>query len=478
MKQDDSNDRVTAGVESGGTSPQSDVTLLLVDDEETFRKLTAKELQRVGYSVETAGTLDEARRLLAQQQFHLVLLDVRLPDGNGLDLLLEIREAAPATEIVMLTAFGTVQEAILALKQGAHDFLTKPCKLDELEAVLANALQKQILQRGNVALRRDLSRLAGENFVGQAVQIRELLNMLSRVAETDATVLIRGESGVGKELVARAVHKLSRRSDQPFVVVDCASLHESLLQNELFGHEKGAYTDAIRLKHGLFEVADLGTIFLDEIGEITPPLQAKLLRVIETGIFRRRGGTADIRVNVRVIAATNRALETMIKEGQFREDLYYRLNVFSLVVPPLRERRDDIPLLTEHFIRNSSVVPKRQVAVSAGAMVVLQRYHWPGNVRELENVVERALILCDGRTLEPEHLPLGVRLEPSYNEDADDHRLTTLEEVERRYIKRVLQECKGHRHKAAEILGISERNLYRKLKEMSGVAELVHPQPE
>jgi transcriptional regulator with PAS, ATPase and Fis domain len=268
------------------------------------------------------------------------------------------------------------------------------------------------------------------------------------------------------------VHKLSHRSEQPFVVVDCASLHENLLQSELFGHEKGAYTDAIRLKHGLFEVADRGTIFLDEIGEVTPPLQAKLLRVIETGIFRRLGGTADIHVNVRVIAATNRALETMIKEGEFREDLYYRLNVFSLVVPPLRERPEDIPLLTEHFIRNSSIVPKRQVRPSPAAMEVFQRYHWPGNVRELENVIERALILCDGGVIEPEHLPLGVRLDTSFRESSEDQRLTTLEEVERRYIKRVLEECKGHRQKAASILGISERNLYRKLKEFASASDL------
>jgi len=453
-----------------GAMPQP-VSLLLVDDEETFRKLTARELSRSGYRVEAVGTIEDARRLLAREQFDLVLLDVRLPDGNGLDLLSEIREASSTTEVVMLTAYGTVQEAIRALKQGAHDFLTKPCKLDELEVVLEKALQKQSLERGNTALRRDVARLGpGENFVGNAPQIRELLKLLSRVAETDSTVLIRGESGVGKELIARAVHKLSPRAEQPFVVVDCASLHENLLQSELFGHEKGAYTDAIRLKHGLFEVADHGTIFLDEIGEITPPLQAKLLRVIETGIFRRLGGTADIRVDVRVIAATNRALETMIREGQFREDLYYRLNVFSLVVPPLRERRDDIPPLVEHFIRNSPVVSKRQVRPSPAAMEVLQRYHWPGNVRELENVIERALILCDGGVIEPEHLPMGVRLEPSFRSDGDDRRLTTLEEVERRYIRRVLEECKGHRHKAAAILGISERNLYRKLKEIDAAS--------
>ena len=247
------------------------------------------------------------------------------------------------------------------------------------------------------------------------------------------------------------------------------SLHENLLQSELFGHEKGAYTGAVRLKHGLFEVADRGTIFLDEIGELTPQLQVKLLRVLETGVFRRVGGTADIRVDVRVIAATNRSLEAMMKEGAFREDLYYRLNVFSLQIPPLRERKEDVPTLVAHFIRNSNMTQKRTARMSEEAMEVLMRYGWPGNVRELENVIERALILCDAGVIEPEHLPLGVRLEPSFRTTGDDHRLVTLEEVERRYVKRVLEESKGHRQKAASILGISERNLYRKLKELEGV---------
>ena len=449
----------------------SETTLLLVDDEETFRRLTGKELARTGYAVETAGTLEEARDLLSKKHYHVVVLDLRLPDGNGLDLLGEIRETAPSTEVVMLTGHGTVQEGIRAMKEGAHDFLTKPCKLGELEAVLEKAVQKQSLERGNVALQREVDRLVpSEHFVGQSSKIRELLQMVNRVADTDSTVLIRGESGVGKELVARAVHRHSRRTRQPFVVVDCASLHENLLQSELFGHEKGAYTGAIRLKHGLFEVADRGTIFLDEIAEITPPLQVKLLRVLESGTFRRVGGTADIKVDVRMVAATNRSLETMMKEGHFREDLYYRLNVFSLNIPPLRERRDDIPLLVEHFIRNSSIVPKRTVRVSPPAMEVLRTYTWPGNVRELENVIERALILCDSGLIEAEHLPLGVRLEPSLRPDDNNGDLTTLEEVERRYIKRVLDECKGHRQKAAKILGISERNLYRKLKEFQGEA--------
>jgi two-component system response regulator AtoC len=450
----------------------SEITLLLVDDEESFRRLVGRELERAGYKVSTAGNLQEAREALGKASYHVVLLDVRMPDGSGLDLLGEIKESAPSTEVIMLTAYGTVEEGVRAMKQGAHDFLTKPCKLNELEAVLEKAVQKQNLQRSHRALEREVERLQpSERFIGSTPQIRELLNLVARVAETDSTVLIRGESGVGKELVARAVHRQSPRQRQPFVVVDCASLHENLLQSELFGHEKGAYTGAIRLKHGLFEVADRGTIFLDEIGEVTPPLQVKLLRVLETGVFRRVGGTADIKVDVRVIAATNRSLEVMMKEGSFREDLYYRLNVFSLHIPPLRERREDIPVLADHFIRNSSIVPKRTVRISEDAMEVLRRYPWPGNVRELENVIERALILCDAGEIDPEHLPMGVRVVPQFGQDEHSDRLPTLDEVEKRYIRRVLQECKGHRQKAARILGISERNLYRRLKELNSDEE-------
>ncbi|HJW15240.1 MAG TPA: sigma-54 dependent transcriptional regulator, partial [Thermoanaerobaculia bacterium] len=315
-----------------------------------------------------------------------------------------------------------------------------------------------------------------DHFVGESPKIRDLLQMVTRVADTDSTVLIRGESGVGKELVARAVHRHSRRARQPFVVVDCASLHENLLQSELFGHEKGAYTGAVRLKHGLFEVADRGTIFLDEIGEVTPPLQVKLLRVLETGIFRRVGGTADVRVDVRVIAATNRALEAMMQSGAFREDLYYRLNVFTIPIPPLRERREDIPLLVAHFVRNSAIVPKRNVEISPDAMDVLVRYPWPGNARELANVVERALILCEGDRLLPENLPIGIRRSAPEATHVNGGQRPTLEEAERRYILQVLEECGGHRQKAATILGISERNLYRKLKQfgVSGPREAVH----
>lgn len=442
-------------------------SILFVDDEASFRTLTSRELARAGYRVEQAGNLTEARRALGRQSFDLVLLDVRMPDGSGLDLLPEVREHWPATEVVMLTAYGTVEEAIRAMKQGAHDFLTKPCRLSELEAVLAKALEKQALQRNNDALSRDVQRMTpGSAIIGDTSDMKEMFHLLERVAPTDTTVLIRGESGVGKEVVAREVHRLSLRARQPFIVVDCASLHENLLQSELFGHEKGAYTGAISLKRGLFEVSHGGTIFLDEIGELTPALQVRLLRVLQDHTFRRLGGNADITVDVRVIAATNRSLEVMIKEKAFREDLFFRLSVVPLVIPPLRQRRDDIPRLVEHFVRTSSVVPKRGATVSPDGMDVLLRYGWPGNVRELENVIERALILCDDGVIGPEHLPMGLRMAPAFEPEPGQGEWPSLEDVELRYIRRVLDHCKGHRQNAARILGISERNLYRKLKEI------------
>jgi transcriptional regulator with PAS, ATPase and Fis domain len=304
--------------------------------------------------------------------------------------------------------------------------------------------------------------------VGDSPAALEVLGMIDRVAVTDTTVLIRGESGVGKELVARELHRLSPRSRHPLIVVDCASLHDNLLQSELFGHERGAYTGAVRLKHGLFELANRGTIFLDEIGELTPELQVKLLRVLESGTFRRLGGTVDIEVNVRVIAATNRPLELLMKDGRFREDLFYRLNVFPVDVPPLRERPRDIPALAEHFIRHSALSVKRSTRIDEAAMELLMRYPWPGNVRELENAIERALILCDGSVIEAGHLPVhhGAQLSV-VPRDASGH-FATLDEVETRHVAQVLRHCKGHRRRAAEILGISERSLYRMLKRENG----------
>ena len=310
---------------------------------------------------------------------------------------------------------------------------------------------------------------ANKTMVGQSQGALEVVSMIERVAVTDTTVLIRGESGVGKELVAREIHRLSPRARQPLIVVDCASLHDNLLQSELFGHERGAYTGAIRLKHGLFELANRGTIFLDEIGELTPELQVKLLRVLESGTFRRLGGTVDIEVNVRVIAATNRPLELLMKEGRFREDLFYRLNVFPVDVPPLRERTQDIPALAEHFIRHSALSAKRATRVAPSAMELIMGYPWPGNVRELQNAIERALILCDGGVIEAAHLP--VRHEgamPTIPQRAAGS-VATLEEVEARHVAYVLRQCGGHRRRAAELLGISERSLYRMLKRENGL---------
>jgi DNA-binding NtrC family response regulator len=442
-------------------------SILLVDDESSFRTLVGRELERSGHAVAGAGNLAEARQELLQRGFDVVLLDVRMPDGSGLELLPEIRERWPATEVIMLTAFGTVEEAIRAMKHGAYDFLTKPCKLAELEAVLEKALEKQQLQREHKALSIEVERLqSGDGIIGSTAEMRELFDLVARVARTDTTVLVRGESGVGKEIVARAVHRQSLRSNQPFIVVDCASLHENLLQSELFGHEKGSYTGALALKHGLFEVADQGTLFLDEIAELTPGLQVRLLRVLQNRTFRRLGGNTDITVDVRVIAATNRSLETMIKDGTFREDLFFRLNVVPLHIPPLRQRRNDVAALVEHFCRNSVLAPRRGTSLSPEALEVLRRYAWPGNVRELENVVERALILSDDGVIRPEHLPMGLRTAPAFEPEPGAQEWPTIEELELRYIRRVLEHCKGHRQNAARMLGISERNLYRKLKEL------------
>ena len=404
---------------------------------------------------------------------------MRLPDGSGLDLLKEIRESYPGTDVVMLTAYGTVQEAIRAMKDGAHDFLTKPCKLAELEATLDKVIEKQTLERGHAALKRDVDRLApSDGFVGRAHQIQEMLAMLARVAETDSTVLIRGESGVGKELVARAVHRQSHRCP--------AAVRRGRLR---VAAREPAPERAVRSREGRLHRRDPPEARAVRGGrprhhlprrdrEITPPLQVKLLRVLESGTFRRLGGTVDIKVDVRVIAATNRSLETMMKAKEFREDLYYRLNVFSLTIPPLRDRREDIPPLVEHFIQSSAIVAKRALDGEQGGDGSAAALSVAGQrARARERPRARPDPHATPTRFEPEHLPLGVRLEPSFRPDEEDDRLVTLEEVERRYVKRVLEECKGHRHKAASILGISERNLYRKLKELDRSGDGVDEEP-
>ena len=438
--------------------------LLIVDDEETFRVILGRELEARGHSVATAGTGEAALERIRCESFEVVLLDIKLPGMDGLAVLEALRELAPLTQVVVLTGHGALDTAIRAMKLGAYDFLTKPFQFDELEAVLQKAREKRALQQENVALKQELARHERfSEFVGRSAPLREVLDLIARVAATDSTVLVTGESGVGKELAARAIHRTSRRSSQPIVVVDCSALHEELLQSELFGHEKGAFTGAHALKRGLLEVADGGSIFLDEIGEFSLPLQAKLLRVLETGTFRRVGGLRDIVVDVRVITATNRNLPQMVEQGQFREDLFYRINVFSIVLPPLRERRQDVPLLAKYLAQR--LAGGRDIEFTKEAIDLLMNYHWPGNVRELQNVIERAIILSDGPYIEAKHLPVNLRATPPLPEPTVEAGYPTLEEVERRYIAKLLRELDGHRTRVAQALGISERNLYRKLRE-------------
>ncbi len=442
------------------------VRVLVADDEETFRKILIRELTDMGFDVQgVAGGRDVIRRL-GEEEFEVVLLDVRMPDMNGLAALKTVRENHPLTEVVMLTGHGTIDDAVTAIRNGACDYLTKPCKLEELEAVLLKAAERRSLQCRNLLLNQELSRRDGfDQFLGKSPKLREVMRLIGRVADSESTVLIQGESGAGKELAARAVHRQSRRREQPFIVVDCTSLQEDLLQSELFGHEKGAFTGAVAQKHGLLEVADQGTVFFDEIGEMTLSLQAKLLRVMETGSFRRVGGLKDIQVDARFIAATNRDLKERCAAGLFRDDLYYRLNVFSITIPPLRERAEDVELLAHHFLQSRVRPRHRKVAIAPRALELLESYEWPGNVRELRNVIERALILAEGDCIEPEHLPGTLHAKTPGMFEFPGEQRPTLAEAERLYIEKLLRENRGNRARVAKILDISERNLYRKIKE-------------
>jgi DNA-binding NtrC family response regulator len=440
-------------------------TLLLVDDDDAFRGVMAMELERAGFAVTGAASGAEALRAVAAAQPQIVLLDLNLPDMTGLDVLERLRAASPASEVIMLTGHGSIDTAIQAIRAGAFDYISKPCPLDELEVRLQRAMERHSLSRRATLLERGLTPPdLGAVFVGQSPAFLRLADLVGRVAAADATVLITGETGSGKEIVAKLVHARSPRREKPFVVVDCAALQESLLQSELFGHERGAFTGADRAKPGLFEVAHGGTLFLDEIGEVSLPTQVKLLRVLDTSTFRRVGGTTEIRVDVRLLAATNRDLAAMVRQGLFREDLYYRLSTISLHVPPLRERDGDVDLLAQYFVAQLNERCDRRKRIGEDALEALRRHDWPGNVRELKHAIEAALVVCDGDEVRPEHLPAVLRRQAAPPPPADP--LPTLEHLERDHIRRVLDAVQGHRSQAARMLGISERNLYRKLREM------------
>jgi DNA-binding NtrC family response regulator len=442
--------------------------LLLVDDDRMFSRVMAAELERRGYTVTTAATGAEAIEEAARREPAIVLLDLRLPDMDGLEVLKVLRERSPGSEVIMLTGHGSIDTAMESVRAGAFDYIAKPCPLEELEVRIQRALERQSLRRRASLLERGLTPPdLGSSFIGDSPAFRKLLQLIDRVAPSDSTVLITGETGSGKEMVAKLIHARSARQGRPFVVVECAALQEELLQSELFGHERGSFTGAERGKSGLFEVAGGGTIFLDEIGEVSPATQVKLLRVLDTSTFRHVGGTTEIHVDVRVVAATNRDLAGLVRQGLFREDLYYRLSTITLELPPLRERREDLVLLAEHFVSliNDRYGFHRQIGREA--LEILDRHDWPGNVRELLHVIEAAMVVGDGPQILPAHLPAALRAKASgpSPSPAGGGGLPTLQEMERAHIELVLRETHGHRGQAAGILGISERNLYRKLRE-------------
>jgi DNA-binding NtrC family response regulator len=448
------------------------IQILLVDDDGPFREALASELRHSGFRITDVEDGEAALVAIEGRDFDLAIVDLNLPGMSGEELIGELRERSPTMELIVLTGHATVETAVRTLKEGVYDYLTKPCSLDELEAAARRAFEKRTLVRENRLLQRELARQDRfKEFVGNSPALRSVLEIITKVSPTDSAVLIQGESGVGKELAARAIHRNSGRSRQPFIAVDCTSLQESLLQSELFGHERGAFTGAVARKHGLFEVADRGTLFLDEIGEITLSLQSRILRVLDTGTFRRVGGVRDVRVDVRVICATNRDLYQMVQEERFRQDLYYRINVVSCTLPPLRERRSDIPLLARYFASHSPVAKKGAVRLSSEVAATLQAYPWPGNVRELHNVIERALILADGEEVRVDDLPGTVRKEGAVIVQDLMKGRPRLADLERTYINWLLEEFNGHRARVAEVLGISDRTLYRKLKSLSKTSD-------
>lgn len=440
------------------------VQVLVVDDEKPTRVLMERELPESGCVVVTAQSGEEALEILSRQDFDVVLLDLKMPGLGGMATLRRLRSSGIPAEVVVLTGHPEVESAIEAMKLGAYDYLIKPFKLSEVEAVLRRAAEKKRLQEENIALRRIVGQgVAATVILGESQPMRFLLGMVQRVAASHAPVLILGETGSGKGLIARAIHQASPRADHPFLVINCSAFQDQLLESELFGHERGAFTGAISAKAGLFEVANEGTVFLDEVSEMSPAMQAKLLQVLDTGELRRVGGTRLRRVDTRIFAATNKDLQEEVRAGHFREDLFFRLNVVSLVVPPLRDRREDIPQLVEHFLRAFRLPGQQPKSLSPAALQFLVGYTWPGNVRELANSIERLLLLVPGTTIEPQDLPPNIR--PSVDRPPREADVPLpLTEVERLSIMRALEYTQGKKAPAARLLGIDVKTLTHKIR--------------
>lgn len=439
----------------------SPIRLLIVDDDEQLRQTLARRFQRNGLTVTEAASGEIALEKIAQIRCDVALLDLHMPGMSGIELLEKLKERQPEMEVLLLTAHGSIETAIQAMKRGAYDYLTKPFHLPELEVHIQKAFEKaQLARRERQWVEQISYESARYQLVGSGPEMQKIIQLLQKVAPTDATVLIRGASGTGKELVARALHYNSPRQSRPLVTINCAALQETLLESELFGHEKGAFTGAATAKPGLVEVAEGGTLFIDEIAEMAGGLQAKLLRVLEDGHYRRVGSTQENTADIRVVAATNKHLREEVKNGRFREDLFYRLNVVTFELPLLRERRHDIPELVEHFLATRQVGPMRS-RIEPDALKALVRYDWPGNVRELANVLERAQILSEEHVITLDDLPDAIAETGSPEEGAADGDPRHLRDVERRHVKEVLQAEKGNKVRAAKALGISRRALYR-----------------
>ena len=439
--------------------------ILVVDDEATQRELVCGYLKKQGFEVFAAPSAERALEFFRQEPVELILTDQRMPNLSGLDLLKAAQAINPETNVIMMTAYGNIETAVEAMKAGAADYLTKPLHLEELLQKIQRIRERCRLYEENRELREELKeRHRIEGIIGESGQMLEVISLVQRIAPSEATVLIRGESGTGKELIAKAIHYASRRAARSLVRVNCAALPENLLESELFGHEKGAFTGAVAARKGRFELADSGTLFLDEIGDLPLHLQAKLLRVLQEREFERVGSSQTVKVNVRVLSATNRDLEAMIKSGQFREELYYRLNVVTLLLPPLRERRQDLPALMEHFLKHFAAKNSKTIrGFSHEARQALLRYDYPGNVRELENLIERAVVLTRDDVVGRGDLPLT--LEESEERTEQETQLTAaVEGLERRMIKYALVRSGGVQTRAAEQLGITERALRYKLK--------------
>ena len=437
------------------------VRILAVDDEEPMRRLLMKELPRKGFSVETAPDGDTALGLIKSNTYDVVLLDIVMPGTDGITLMKKLKQDPASPVIIVLTGRATVETAVEAMKHGAYDYLTKPYKLDELVIIINRAFEFGQLTIKNQLLQQELVRQeTPSDIIATSPQFTKILSLIRKIAPTSSTVLIQGESGTGKELIANTIWQHSKRSTLPIIALNCAAFSENLIETELFGHEKGAFTNAYQAKHGLVEVADKGTLFLDEIAEMPLGLQANLLRFLDSGEYRRVGGNKVLTVDTRVIAATNKNLSDLIAAGRFREDLYYRLNVINITIPPLRERKEDIPELSGLFLKKYSLKLSKSISGFAPAVLdLLSAYDWPGNVRELENIIERAVILCDSEKIGKEDISL-----PTVHAGKNNRANPSLEDMEKDHILKVLHEADGNQSKASQMLGIDRKTLYLKLR--------------